>query len=152
MGKVNYKYLFVLIARLILAGIFIRAALPKIQDPVAFSSSVSAFHVVGPELANWIALILPWLELVVGIGILFPKIKTSSSFIIAALLPVFIALHASAWARGLEISCGCFGVESSEKPTNYFLLIIRNGLLLFICLFIIFEDFKNKAQTLCCKT
>ena len=146
MEKVNYQQLFVLVARLVLTGVFVLAALPKIKDPVAFATSVNAFQIVGPELSNWIALVLPWFELIIGIGILIPQIKSSSGLLIAMLLLVFIGLHISAWARGLEISCGCFGAESPEKPTNYLWLVFRNALLLGACLLVIIEDFKSKTR------
>ena len=113
MDKVGYPQLFVLIARLILASVFVSAALPKIQDPVAFSNSVEGFRVIGTELSNWVALILPWLELIIGIGILLPWIRRSSSIIMSTLLLMFITLHTSAWMRGLEINCGCFGSDTS---------------------------------------
>ena len=148
MGKVNYQQLLTLVARLVLTGVFVLAALPKIKDPVAFSASINAFRVVGPELSNWIALVLPWFELILGMGILLPQIRLSSDILISTLLLVFIGLHVSAWARGLEISCGCFGTESLEKPTNYLWLITRNTLLLGACLIVILEDFKRKVQQL----
>lgn len=146
MGRISYQQLFVLIMRLVLASVFVSAALPKVRDPVAFANAVEGFRVVGPELSNWVALILPWLELVTGIGILIPWICRSSGIIIAALLVIFIALHASAWIRGLEIDCGCFGSETSDKSTNYLWLILRNTLLLGTCFPIIYKDWKNKSM------
>lgn len=147
MGKINYSQLFILVARLILAGVFVSAALPKVQDPVAFASSVEGFRVIGPGLSNWVALILPWLELITGIGILLPWIRRSSGIIIATLLLLFITLHASAWIRGLEISCGCFGSETSSEPTSYLRLIVRNTLLFAACLLTIYKDWKSDNTT-----
>ena len=147
MGKIDYSQLFILIARLVLASVFALAALPKIKDPVAFASSVEGYRVLGPALSNWVALLLPWLELIIGIGILMPWIRRSSGIIIAALLVVFVSLHASAWMRGLEIDCGCFGSEASDKTTNYLRLIIRNFLLLGTCFFVICKDWKRNKRT-----
>ena len=76
------------------------------------------------------ALCLPWLELVLGIGILLPVIRRASGALIGLLLLLFIALHLSAWARGLDISCGCFGSETGEATADYRWLILRNLLLL----------------------
>ncbi len=143
MEKVSYRHFLTLVVRMVLTGAFVLAALPKIKDPVAFAASVNAFQVVGPEFSNWVALMLPWLELTIGIGILLPHIRSASDILMAGLLLVFITLHASAWVRGLEISCGCFGAESMEKETNYLWLIARNTLLFTGCLLIIFEDFKK---------
>lgn len=141
MEKINYRHLFVLLLRLLLTGVFVLAALPKIKDPVAFAESVSAFQVVGPGVSSWIALTLPWLELIIGIGLLIPQIRTAGSLLIAALLVIFITLHASAWIRGLEISCGCFGTQSAlEESTNYLWLIVRNTMLLVACIIVISKD------------
>lgn len=146
MEKVSYRQLLILVFRMVLTGTFVMAALPKIKDPVAFATSINAFHVVGPALADWIALFLPWLELILGIGILLPQIRSASGILIAALLVIFIGLHASAWMRGLEISCGCFGAESLEEPTNYLWLITRNTLLLIASILVISRDSADRYR------
>jgi uncharacterized membrane protein YphA (DoxX/SURF4 family) len=146
MGTVNYRHLILLVARLVLTGTFVMAALPKIKDPVAFATSVNAFQVIDPLLSNWVALLLPWFELVIGIGILMPQIRSSSSILIAVLLMIFIGLHLSAWMRGLEISCGCFGTESAQKSTNYLWLITRNTILLTTCFLIMLSDRKGQSR------
>lgn len=143
MGAISKRHLFVLIARLVLAGAFVMAALPKIQDPVAFSTSVSAFRVIDSGQSTWVALLLPWLELVIGIGILLPVIRRTSGALIALLLLLFIALHASAWMRGLDISCGCFGAETGEATTDYRWLILRNLLLLGATILVLRQDRRN---------
>ncbi|CAA6676592.1 MULTISPECIES: MauE/DoxX family redox-associated membrane protein [unclassified Lentimonas] len=143
MGAIDKKSLFVLIARLILAGVFVMAALPKIQDPVAFAVSVAAFRVIDSDLSLWVALFLPWLELVLGLGILMPAIRRTSSALIGVLLFVFIVLHSSAWVRGLDISCGCFGAETGEIATDYRWLILRNALLLGAALLVFRQDSKE---------
>ncbi len=143
MVQVSKKSLFVLLARLALAGAFVMAALPKIQDPVAFAASVAAFRVINSDLSSWVALFLPWLELVLGIGILLPAIRRASAALIGLLLIAFIALHASAWARGLDISCGCFGSESGESVTDYRWLILRNALLLVATILVLRQDSKE---------
>jgi uncharacterized membrane protein YphA (DoxX/SURF4 family) len=141
MGGMNSKAYLVLIARLVLSAAFLFAALPKIQDPVAFAVSVEGYRVVSGQLALWVALVLPWLELVIGIGLLIPKIRRGSGLIITGLMSVFIVLHISAWFRGLDISCGCYG--QSETPTNYPWLIARNTGLLLAAILILVRDWRN---------
>lgn len=143
MGSISKQSLFVLIARLVLAGAFVMAALPKIQDPVAFATSVNAFRVIDSGLSGWVALLLPWLELVIGIGILLPTIRRASGALIGLLLLLFIALHTSAWMRGLDISCGCFGAETGESSTDYRWLILRNLLLLGATILVLRQDRRN---------
>ena len=144
--QVNLPHLFALIVRLILVYVFLRAALPKIQDPVSFAVAVGGFRVTGPELSMWVALVLPWLELVTGLGLLIPKLRRASGIILALLLLVFIGLHSSAWIRGLDISCGCFGKELSAESPNYLWLIVRNSLLLIGLEWITWRDFRNNSH------
>ena len=143
MAEINPKAYLLLIARLLLAGAFLMAALPKIQDPVAFANSIEGFQVVGRDLAVWIALILPWLELVAGFGLLIPQIRRGSATIVALLLIAFIGLHASAWIRDLDINCGCFGSNEAHTAPNYLWLILRNLGLLAACLCILVRDWRN---------
>lgn len=143
MAEINTKAYLALAARLAVAAVFILAALPKIQDPVAFEASVEAFGIVEGSFSSWIALILPWLEMVIGVGLLAPQIRRGSALIAIGLLLLFIGLHASAWARGLDISCGCYGQSETEDSPNYLFLILRNsGLLLAVCIVFI-RDLRN---------
>ena len=151
--QVNLRNLTILILRLVMVYVFLRAALPKIQDPVSFAVAVSGFRVTGPSLSMWIALILPWLELVTALGLLIPNIRRASGLVIAVLLILFIGLHTSAWIRGLDIHCGCFGKEPSIESPNYLWLILRNSLLLISIEWITWRDFRNKScpQLILCK-
>lgn len=143
MAVVATKAYLSLIVRLVLAAAFILAALPKIQDPVAFAASVEGFRVVGGELTQWVALLLPWFELVIGLGLLVPQLRLGSGLIIGVLLVAFIGLHLSAWLRGLDISCGCFGPETGDTAPNYLWLLGRNFALLLAVIFIFRRDLRN---------
>lgn len=136
----------ILIGRLVVSAAFILAALPKIQDPAAFAVSVQGYRIVTANLAMWIALALPWLELVTGFGLLIPQIRRGSALVITLLLIAFIALHASAWARGLDINCGCFNAHESEKTPDYLWLILRNIGLLTACIFVLIRDWQHRVR------
>lgn len=136
----------ILIGRLIVSAAFILAALPKIQDPAAFTTSVEGYRVVTDDIAVWIALVLPWLELVTGFGLLIPQIRRGSALVITLLLIAFITLHASAWARGLDINCGCFNAHESEKTPDYLWLILRNIGLLTACIFVLIRDWQHRTR------
>lgn len=146
MAAVDTKAYFVLLARLVLSAAFILAALPKIQDPVAFAASVDGFRVVSGELTLWVALVLPWLELVIGFGLLIPQLRLGSSFIIGSLLVVFMLLHLSAWMRGLDISCGCFAPETGSTSPNYLWLLTRNFAFLLAAGIILRRDLRNMPK------
>ena len=134
----------VLLVRLVLVAAFLLAAIPKIQDPVAFAISVESYRVLTGQAVLWVALVLPWLELVIGFGLLIPKMRRASSLLIMLLLFIFVGLHASAWIRGLDIDCGCYAIESVSS--NYFLLISRNCALMIAAIFVFNRDWRNHAQ------
>ena len=134
----------VLLVRLVLVAAFLLAAIPKIQDPVAFAISVESYRVLTGQAVLWVALILPWLELVIGFGLLIPKMRRASSLLIMLLLFIFVGLHTSAWIRGLDIDCGCYAIESVSS--NYFLLISRNCALIIAAIFVFNRDWRNHAQ------
>ena len=140
MKFVNY---IVLLVRLVLVAAFLLAAIPKIQDPVAFAISVESYRILTGQAVLWVALVLPWLELVIGFGLLIPKMRRASSLLIMLLLFIFVGLHASAWIRGLDIDCGCYAIESVSS--NYFLLISRNCALIIAAVFVLTRDWRNHA-------
>lgn len=142
MGGVNTGALVLLVARLVLAWVFISAGLPKIQDPVAFAASIDGFRIISGSLTLWVAVVLPWLELIIGVGLLIPGLRRASAWTIMLLLGLFIALHGSAWIRGLDINCGCFG-ESADSP-DYHWLILRNLAFLLVAIFILSRPLRNK--------
>ena len=143
METVDRRGLIILVLRLLVAGLFVLAALPKIQEPAKFAASVQAFQLTGPVLSGWIAIVLPWLELAVGVGLFIPMIRQTGGLIIAGLLILFIGLHASAWARGLDINCGCFGAEATAT-SDYRWLILRNTALLIATVCVLWRD-QNRA-------
>ena len=133
----------VLLLRLVLVAAFLLAAIPKIQDPVGFAISVESYRILTGQAVLWVALVLPWLELVIGFGLLIPKMRRASSLLIMLLLFIFVGLHASAWIRGLDIDCGCYAIESVSS--NYFLLISRNCALIIAAVFVLTRDWRNHA-------
>ena len=148
MAPVAFRPILILVARLVAAGVFVLAALPKIQNPAEFADSVAAYRVVGPELSRWVALLLPWLELVLGIGLLLPWLRRASAIGIALLLFLFIGLHTSAWARGLDLACGCFGAEADGTTGDYLFWILRNLALLAATVCVAVRDFRIHRRVL----
>jgi uncharacterized membrane protein YphA (DoxX/SURF4 family) len=144
--RIHFVAYLILVGRLIVSAAFILASLPKVQDPAAFAISIEGYRVVTGNLAVWIALALPWLELVAGFGLLIPQIRRGSALVIALLLIAFITLHASAWARGLDINCGCFRAHEFDKAPNYLWLILRNLGLLAACVCVLIRDWQHRSR------
>jgi hypothetical protein len=53
--------------RLSVGVLFLWAGLAKLHDPYAFLSAVYSYELLGPESGLWLARMLPWAELGVGV-------------------------------------------------------------------------------------
>ncbi|MEW2591234.1 MauE/DoxX family redox-associated membrane protein [Micromonospora aurantiaca] len=96
-------------ARLGLAAVWLIAGGTKAGDLAASGRAVNAYQVMPYDVATVIGAALPFVELALGVLLLAGLATRISAGVSAALLVVFIAGIASAWARGLAIDCGCFG-------------------------------------------
>lgn len=112
--------------RMVLGGAFVLSGLLKLWDPGLFAMAVRNFELIGDPWAPIVAVTLPSLEMVTGLGVLLHlrPVYRASLLLLAASLVVFVVALAISWARGLEISCGCFG--GNGELTNYPLAILRN--------------------------
>lgn len=112
------KAFFYLGGRWLLGVIFGFAAVKKILDPAAFATDIDRFHLLPYPAALVLGLYLPWLELICGIGVICRWRERAALLLIAGLSAVFCAALGSAWFRGLDVNCGCFGhsANSSNLP------------------------------------
>jgi uncharacterized membrane protein YphA (DoxX/SURF4 family) len=100
--------------RVPLGGVFIVAGAAKIADPSAFALEIHNYQLL-PALAPVLAATLPAVELVVGLAMIVgPRGWARAGAAASALLmAVFTVAVGSALARGINISCGCFGAGSA---------------------------------------
>ncbi|MBE2180961.1 MAG: DoxX family protein [Chthoniobacterales bacterium] len=120
----------------ILAALFFCAGALKLLQPGAFLADIQSFHLLPYPLALAAAYFIPALEIAAATGLCSGRFRLESCLIITALTAVFLVALSSAWIRGLDISCGCFG--RSDVQANYPLLIGRNLLILAGCGVIMF--------------
>ncbi|MBY8872448.1 DoxX family membrane protein [Micromonospora sp. PLK6-60] len=100
---------FGIAVRLGLAAVWLIAGGAKVDDLAASGRAVNAYQVMPYDLAMVIGAALPFVELALGLLLLLGLATRLAAAVSAALLVVFVAGIASAWARGLAIDCGCFG-------------------------------------------
>jgi len=119
--------------RLLLALIFIYAAVGKVIKPSEFADSVAGFRILPISTVNLIAIVLPWVELACGLSLITGLFIKSGAVLLAGLNIVFIAAAASAMARGLSINCGCFTLSHAHDTVGWNLIARDIGFLL-LCL------------------
>jgi uncharacterized membrane protein YphA (DoxX/SURF4 family) len=96
-------------ARALLGGVFVVAGLLKVPDPAAAVRAVRAYRLLPEFLVGPVAFGLPVVEIAVGLALLAGVFVRTAALASALLLVVFLVAVGSAWARGLQIDCGCFG-------------------------------------------
>lgn len=109
------------LVRLGLAAVWLVAGGTKVGDLAASGRAVNAYDVMPYDVAKVVGAALPFVEIALGLLLLAGLATRVAAGISAALLVVFIAGIASAWARGLQIDCGCFGsggqLAAGQSPT-----------------------------------
>ena len=125
--------------RLFVGTIFIWACSTKILDPSAFAREIGNYHIVPFGLENSVAIILPWLELLIGLGLIFGFFVDANALISGSLLILFNMMVIQAMIRGFNIECGC-GLKEGQMIG--FQKLFENFLTLAACIYIIIE--KNR--------
>jgi uncharacterized membrane protein YphA (DoxX/SURF4 family) len=122
--------------RVVLGGVFVVSGALKIPDPAEAVRAVRAYRLLPEALVAPVAFGMPVVEIAVGLALLAGVFVRTAAVAAAVLLIVFIAAVTSAWARGLQIDCGCFGGggEVAAGETAYGTEILRDAALLLIAL------------------
>lgn len=118
---------FWFILRLVFGALFIFSGVMKLKDPIFFADVVRNYRLIGDPIAPAMALFVPWVEVFAGIAVMLDRFVKGGSFLLVASLIVFTLAIGISWARGLDITCGCFG---QNEELNYPVKIAQNLVLL----------------------
>jgi putative oxidoreductase len=102
------------VAGFIVGGVFIYAGVIKALDPVGFANDIDNYKILPWTIAAGLAFYLPWLEIFCGVALVFRFFYRGGLSILTALILIFIVATIAAKARGLDITCGCFGHASQH--------------------------------------
>ena len=124
------------VVRLAVAGIFLAAGVMKVWDFAHARSATPDFTIAiqhyellpSPDLAVLLAVYLPWLEVIAALALFARRLALGAAAAMLGMSAMFLAAIGSAWWRGLNIACGCFGKD--EATADYRWLILRDLALL----------------------
>ena len=128
------------VCRIGLGTLFVYSALAKISDPDEFAYSVSRYDLLPGFVVGIFALTMPMLELLAGLSMLFTKWLRESALLVAVMMAMFIVALAQALARGLEISCGCFGVPNVGGRKEILMALVRDVVLIIPAVWLMFRQ------------
>src|SRR3954463_13541508 len=122
------------IIAVLIGALFIYAGAVKIIDPVEFARDIDNYKMLPWQFGVGLALYLPWLEIFCGLGLITRVLYRGSVFIVTSLMILFIVASIIAKARGLDVSCGCFGHASTYLSFSWHLALdfLLLGALLFL--------------------
>ncbi len=140
MNILSNKY-FLIILRLIVGGFFVFASFDKLMNQEAFSRAIYNYKFLPDLFINIFAIIIPYIELIAGLLLIAGIFKRGSSFLISFMLVIFIIALSQAYAKGLDINCGCFSLETVGQKSDI-LLRIGEDILLLIASIIIYIKSK----------
>jgi cobalt-zinc-cadmium efflux system protein len=129
---------------------FVAAALPKVVDPPGFAHMIYNYRILPGAFVNFMALVMPWFELLTGIALILGIWTRTSAALIGALLGVFIVAISFNLARGNAIDCGCFDVAAAgksvaERITDMWWVVIRDVGMLAMVAQILWATGRTKA-------
>ncbi len=133
--------------RWILGGIFIYSGSVKFMDPSRFAEIIAGFGLLPEVLIYPLAVLLPVIELVAGIGLIF-SLRGSLS-VIAAMLVIFIAVLLYGIHLGLDIDCGCFGPEDPEQAYKGLkAALARDAVMMAAVLFVFWSHVRSRKRSI----
>jgi uncharacterized membrane protein YphA (DoxX/SURF4 family) len=117
-----------LLARLVLGGVLLVAGYLKVIAPDKSQMAVRSYEMLPNSIANLLGLVLPFLEIAIGVLLVLGALTKVMAALGGLTMVIFIIAISQAWARGLNIDCGCFGGGGAVAPgqTKYLQEILRD--------------------------
>ena len=123
-----------LVARLIVGIVDLVAGLSKFPDPAGNVRQVRAFRILPEAVVPTVGHALPTIEIVIGVALILGLLTRAFAVLASLFFLAFIIGIAAAWARGLEINCGCFGSHGvPADPHRQYAIDIARDIGLLIC-------------------
>jgi len=129
-----------LLGRLALGIILILASIDKALNPGPFAEVIFNYQLLPDQAINLTAIVLPWLELILGILLLAGFWLHGAVALSTVLLTVFFSALLISLARGLDIHCGCFSTGGEGEPEMLWTLF-RDAIFLSIGFYLSYRTF-----------
>ena len=107
----------------VVGGVFIYAGAIKVADAIGFAHDIDNYKTLPWSLSVRMAFYLPWLEILCGLALITGWLYFGGLTILTGLISVFILVTIASKARGLDISCGCFGHAGKNLSFAWHLVI-----------------------------
>lgn len=136
---------FSALARFGLAAVWIFAGATKLGNHMTVTQSIEAYEIFTPYWSSLLASIIGPAELAGGLILLLGIKIRPAGWVSFGVLVLFVIGLSSAYSRGLQIDCGCFGPDPDSAGGDLLWAIARDIGLIAVTLFMIYRPFKKFA-------
>ena len=125
------------VLRVLMGVVLAAAGSAKAFHPETFSIEVDRFQLTPWLLSVVLGYFLPWFEILTSIALLCRPLYLGALLAVSGLGMLFAVAVGSAWWRGLDISCGCFGalvsghVNAWHIPSSLLFVGLGSALLVY---------------------
>lgn len=134
-------------ARFFMAYIWIAAGVEKLNKHFTMTQTIEAYQIFTPEWSHYLAYLIGPLEIAGGVLLLLGLFMRSAAKVGIIVLVLFMIGIGQAWARGLDIDCGCFEVDpaNTDQVMDYVKTLGRDLFFLVLMVWIWVRPFKKFA-------
>ncbi len=118
--------------------VFLYASYEKVLSPSDFAQAVDNYALLPPALIHPVALFLPWIEAVCGGLLIIGRLTFGATLIVDILMVIFILAFTINWVRGVDVSCGCFSLETEGQTGENAFYILRDLVILGVGLYVLY--------------
>ena len=106
-------------SRLLISSVLFYSSLEHMLNPFAFLQDITLYRISGMNVSFLVAYFLPFLQFSTACFLLLNWKSHAARICCSVMFFCFLVVQSSAYFRGLDISCGCFGDYSStiSMPT-----------------------------------
>lgn len=115
----DLKILVGTLARLAAGLILIVASLDKLDGAEKFSKMVENYHALPADLVPLAAVVIPWLEFFTGLCLALGYRARGAALVFSLLMAVYTVALSANLLEGVDMNCGCFSMESTEKISGW---------------------------------
>lgn len=134
-------------ARFFMAYIWIAAGVEKLNKHFTMTQTIEAYQIFTPEWSHYLAYLIGPLEIAGGVLLLLGLFMRPAAKVGIIVLVLFMIGIAQAWARGLDIDCGCFEIDpaNTDQVMDYVKTLGRDLFYLVLMIWIWVRPFKKFA-------
>jgi len=106
------------LVRIALGGVFLYAGVLKAFDPRTFADDIANYQLLPGALVPLVAASLPWVEIGAAVALIAGRWSKAAALLVGAMMAVFTIALVQAFARGIDLACGCFGGSAPADWTT----------------------------------